>query len=153
MTLSDVLVEAARAVHRELGPGLLEATYERCLAHELSVRRVRAERQAPRPLRYRGILMPAAYRIDVLVENQIIVEIKTVDRLRPIHATQVRSYLQLSGLPLALLINFNVHELQHGIRWFVRPARRRRGSLAQVLPAPAGSVPDPAARWRRTPPA
>jgi GxxExxY protein len=125
MIRPELLVEAAHAVHRELGPGLLEAAYEQCLVHELAARRIRVERQVVQEVRYRGIRVPSAYRVDLLVERTVIVEIKTVDRLQRIHAAQVLSYLRLSGLPLALLINFNVPCLRRGIRWFLHTPRRR----------------------------
>jgi len=104
------------AVHRELGPGLLESTYEACLAYELVNRELAVERQKELPVKYRGVKLDCGYRIDLLVEKKVIVELKAVERLEPIHIAQVLSYLKLSGCNVGLLINFNVKVLKDGIR-------------------------------------
>ena len=104
------------AVHRELGPGLLESTYEVCLAYELAKRGLAVERQKELPVKYRGVKLDCGYRIDLLVEDKVIVELKAVERLEPIHIAQVLSYLKLSGCNVGLLINFNVKLLKDGIR-------------------------------------
>lgn len=118
--ITDAIIGAAIAVHRELGPGLLESAYETCLAYELIERRFKVERQKSMPLIYRGVHLDCGYRIDLLVENQIVVELKTADRLEPIHEAQLLSYLKLSGCEVGLLINFNVKVLRNGIKRLVQ---------------------------------
>lgn len=103
-------------VHRILGPGLLEGIYESCLACELGQRGLRFDRQKPTPLNYRGMKLDYCYRLDLLVEDRVLVEIKSVEALIPLHTAQVLSYLRLSGFRLGLLINFNVPVLKDGIR-------------------------------------
>ena len=104
------------AVHRELGPGLLESTYEACLAYELAKRGLAVEQQKELPVKYRGVKLDCGYRIDLLVEEKVVVELKAVERLQPIHIAQVLSYLKLSRCNVGLLINFNVKLLKDGIR-------------------------------------
>ena len=106
--ITDRIIGAAIAVHKELGPGLLESSYEACLAFEFIERGISFERQKPLPLIYRGHTLDCGYRIDFLVEGQVVVEIKTVDRFEPVHTAQVISYLRLSGCKVGLLINFHV---------------------------------------------
>lgn len=115
-TLTGVVVGAAIALHRELGPGLLEHVYEACLAHELRQQGLAVRTQVPMPILYRGIRIELAYRVDLLVEGSLLVELKTVNKLTPVHEAQLRSYLKLSGHTVGLLINFNVHLLRDGIR-------------------------------------
>jgi GxxExxY protein len=103
-------------VHRELGPGLLESAYEHCLAFELSRRGLNVERQKELPLIYQGMKIDAGYRTDLLVEGRVIVELKAIERIEPIHHAQLISYLKLSGLQLGYLINFNVRLLRDGLR-------------------------------------
>ena len=114
--LTNQIIGAAIAVHRELGPGLLESAYEACLAFELAKRGLRVEQQKPLPVHYQGVDLDCGYRIDLLVEERVIVELKAVERLEPIHNAQLLSYLKLSGLRLGLLINFNVLVLKNGIK-------------------------------------
>ena len=114
--ITQEIIGAAIEVHRALGPGLLESAYETCLAYELSERGLHAERQKPLPVVYREITLDAGYRLDLLIEGDVVVEIKAVDRLQRIHDAQLLSYLKLSGLRVGLLINFNVRVLKHGIR-------------------------------------
>lgn len=114
--LTETIIGAAIRVHRELGPGLLESTYEACLSYELTEAGLVLERQVTLPVRYRGVNLDCGYRIDLLVEKVIIVELKAVDRLEPIHEAQLLSYLKLSGCNVGLLINFNVKMLRNGIR-------------------------------------
>jgi GxxExxY protein len=116
---SREIIGAAIAVHRALGPGLLESTYEACLLHELGLRGIVAERQKELPVRYKGVQLDCGYRLDLLVDDSIIVEVKAVDRLIPIHEAQLLSYLKLSGLKIGLLINFNVEVLTQGIKRLV----------------------------------
>jgi len=107
------------AVHRELGPGLLESAYEACLAYELAERGLAVERQKPLPVKYRGIRVDCGYRIDLLVEGKVIIELKATERLEPIHQAQLLSYLKLSGCKVGLLMNSNVKLLKNGIRRLV----------------------------------
>jgi GxxExxY protein len=109
--LSERIIGAAIDVHRALGPGLLESPYEECLCHELAKHGVRFERQKPLPLIYDTVSLSCAFRMDLVVEGLIIVEIKSVARFEPVHAAQLISYLKLSGLRLGLLFNFNVRNL------------------------------------------
>lgn len=119
-TKNDVLTEkiigAAIQVHRELGPGLLESAYEACLCHELCLAGLKLERQKVIPISYKGILLDAGYRLDLVVENQVIVEIKAISELLPVHEAQLLSYLKQIGGGRGLLINFNVKLLKHGLR-------------------------------------
>jgi GxxExxY protein len=117
--LSNVVLGAAIEVHRHLGPGLLESSYETCLCHELTLLQVPFERQLPLPISYKGISVDAAYKIDILVEGLVILEIKSVEKLHPIHQAQLLTYLRLSNLWLGLLINFNVKTLKEGIKRIV----------------------------------
>jgi GxxExxY protein len=112
------IVDAALAVHRELGPGLLESSYAHCLAHELHTRGISAEREVALPLAYKGVALDAGYRLDLVVENLVVVEIKAVEALTRLHEAQVLTYLRLSGYRLGLLINFNVELLKYGLRRF-----------------------------------
>jgi GxxExxY protein len=102
-------------VHHALGPGLLESAYEACLLFELHRRALAAERQVPLPITYESIQIDAGFRIDLLVEGCVVVELKSVDRIAPIHEAQLMTYLKLSGRPVGLLINFNVVQLKEGI--------------------------------------
>ncbi len=114
--LTEGIIGAAIAVHRELGPGLLESAYEACLEFELIDRGYRVERQKELPVVYRSVKVDCGYRLDLLVEDKIVIELKSVDALAPIHEAQLISYLKLSGKPIGLLINFNVTQLTKGIR-------------------------------------
>lgn len=117
--VTEKILGAAIAVHRELGPGLLESAYEACLAYELVERGLHVEKQKALPITYRGINLDCGYRLDLLVENAVIVELKAVERLEAIHEAQLLSYLKLSQCPIGLLLNFNVIELRQGIRRLV----------------------------------
>jgi GxxExxY protein len=110
------VVDAARAVHRTLGPGLLESAYEICLAHELEKRGRSVLRQVALPLVYDTIKLEAGYRIDLIVDNSVIVEVKAVEAIAPVHEAQLLTYLRLSQRRLGFLINFNVALLKHGIK-------------------------------------
>jgi GxxExxY protein len=112
---SHLVIGAAIEVHRHLGPGLLESSYEAAFSHELSQRNIPHSRQVSMPVRYKGHELDAGYRIDVLAFGKIVVELKSVDKLQPIHAAQVLSYLRLGSFPLGLLINFNSRRLVDGI--------------------------------------
>jgi len=114
--LTEEIIGAAIAVHRELGPGLLESAYETCLAYELDRCGHRAERQLACPVRYKGILLDSGFRIDLLVASQVVVELKTVEALNGLHEAQILTYLQLTGCCVGLLINFHTQGLRDGIR-------------------------------------
>ena len=113
--LATAVVGAAFAVHQELGPGLLESAYEACLSHELRLRGVNHQVQLPVPLDYKGMRIEVGFRADVIVEDKLLLELKAVDQLLPIHTAQVITYLRLKKLPLGLLINFNEALIKHGI--------------------------------------
>ena len=115
-TITETVIAAAIEVHRELGPGLLESAYEACLAYELLESGLIAERQKALPIKYRDVKLDCGYRIDLLVERKIIIELKTVERFEPIHQAQILSYLMLSGCKVGLLINFNSKVLKAGIK-------------------------------------
>ncbi len=112
-------IDAAFQIHKALGPGLLELAYEHCLAHELARRGVDVQRQLALPILYEGERLDAGYRLDLVVDGSVIVEVKSVDALAPIHDAQVLTYLKLSGLRLGLLINFNVVLLKQGLKRLV----------------------------------
>ena len=116
--LTKQIIGAAIEVHRHLGPGLLESAYEACLAYELRELGLRFERQKPLPLEYKEINLDHGYRVDLLVEDKVVVEVKVVDRIAPTHEAQVLSYLRFSGCGIGLLLNFNVRLLKDGIRRF-----------------------------------
>jgi GxxExxY protein len=117
--LTEKIIGAAIRIHRELGPGLLESAYEACLAFELVEAGLAVERQKTLPLVYRGVQIDCGYRIDLLVTQAVIVELKTVDAILSIHEAQLLSYLKLSGCIVSLIINFNVVVLRDGIRRMV----------------------------------
>ena len=117
--VSGAIVDAAMNVHSVLGPGLLESAYEACLAHELRSRGLQVATQVGLPVVYEGVRLDLGYRIDLLVENAVIVEIKAVEAIAPIHEAQLLSYLKLSGKRVGLLINFNVLHLKDGIKRMV----------------------------------
>jgi len=117
--LTGQIVDSAMRVHSQLGPGLLESAYEACLAHELQKRGVRTLRQLPLPVEYDGLRIDAGYRIDLLVEDAVIVELKAVEAINPVHRAQLLSYLRLSRKRVGLLLNFNVRRLRDGIERFV----------------------------------
>ena len=114
------IVDAGMKVHRVLGPGLLESAYEHCLAHELHGRGLSVRRQVSLPINFDGLLLDAGYRLDLVVSDVVIVEVKAVEALSRLHEAQILTYLKLSGLRLAFLMNFNAVQLRHGLRRFVR---------------------------------
>lgn len=126
-SLTGRIIGCAMKIHSKLGPGLLESTYEACLDHELRKVGFEVARQHALPVIYDGIKLDCGYRIDLLVDRRIIVELKSVDALAPIHEAQLLTYLKLAGLPLGLLINFNVLHLRDGIRRMVN-------NLVEVIP-------------------
>ena len=114
--LTRRVIGCAIEVHRHLGPGLLESTYEKCLAQELMLAGVRVEVQVPIPVMYKGMRLDCGYRVDMLVDDRLIVELKATEQLLKIHEAQVITYMKLSNCTTALLINFNVNQLKNGIR-------------------------------------
>ena len=117
--LTEKIIGFAIEVHRQLGPGLLESAYEECLCHELRRGELSFQRQVPLPVIYKSIRLDCGYRLDIVVEQAVILELKTVERLLPIHEAQILTYLKLSGLHTGLLLNFNSAVLKDGIRRIV----------------------------------
>src|SRR3954470_17596251 len=117
--ISEAVIGAAIEVHKEMGAGLLESIYEQCLCRELSLRGLRFECQKPLPVTYKGMKLDCGYRIDILVEKAVVIEIKAVEKVLPIHEAQLLTYLRLGGWQLGLLINFNVELLRQGIKRLV----------------------------------
>jgi GxxExxY protein len=117
--LTREVIGAGIEVHRALGPGLLESAYEECLCHELGLRGIHFERQKPLPVAFKGVTLDCGYRLDLLVSNSVVVEIKAVETFLPIHEAQLLTYLKLGGWKLGLLVNFNVPLLKDGIRRIV----------------------------------
>jgi len=113
--LSSKIIGAAIEVHKAIGPGLLESTYEECICHELNLRSLSLERQKSLAVQYKGLKLDCGYRLDVVVENSIILELKSCERIEPIHRAQLLTYLKLSGLNLGLILNFNVTVMRDGI--------------------------------------
>ena len=117
--LTEEIIGAAIEVHRALGPGLLESAYEECLAHELSLASISFARQVALPVTYKAVQLDCGYRLDFVVEDTVVVELKAVDGLQAIHEAQLLTYLKLGGWPIGLLINFNVPVLKTGIKRMV----------------------------------
>ena len=117
--ITHEIIGAAIEVHKLLGPGLLESAYEACLCHEFAIRKISFQKQKPIPLVYKEIKLDCGFRLDLLVEKRIVVELKSVDALAPIHEAIMLTYLRLSGHKLGLLINFNISILKEGIRRFI----------------------------------
>ncbi len=113
--LTESVIGATIEVHRELGPGLLESAYEECLCHELRLRDIPFARQVAVPVNYKGVSLDCGYRLDLLVDDSVIVELKCVDKLLPIHSAQLLTYLKLSGKCVGLILNFQVPVLKEGI--------------------------------------
>ena len=114
--LTGEVIAAAIEVHKILGPGLLESTYEECLCRELGLRNISFERQKELPIEYKGLRLDCGYRLDIIVEGRLILELKACEVLLPIHQAQLLTYLKLTGLKVGLLINFNVPILKNGIK-------------------------------------
>lgn len=133
--LTDQVIGACIEVHRCLGPGLLESAYEECLCHELSLRKLSFERQVPLPLHYKSVHLECGYRLDVVVERQLVVELKAIEALLPIHEAQLLTYLKLSRMTCGLLVNFHVPVLKAGLKRVVNEfpefsaSPRLRGSI------------------------
>ena len=123
--LASTTIDAAVAVHRELGPGLLESVYEQCLAHELKSRGISLEAQKAVPLSYQGLALETGFRADLIIADALLIELKAVETLLPVHKAQIITYLKLTRLPLGLLINFNVPLLKDGLHRFIHPVLLR----------------------------
>ena len=132
--LTEKIIGAAIEVHRHTGPGLLESAYEECLCFELSKLGLHFRRQVALPVSYKGIKLDCGYKMDLLVEDSVVLELKTVDQLLPIHAAQLLTYLKLSGKPVGLLINFNEPVLKKGLK---RLVNHFNDSVVQVPSAPS----------------
>ena len=117
--LTEKVIGLAIEVHRHLGPGLLEGAYEECLCHELKQTGIVFKRQVAVPVVYKSVPLGYKYRLDLVIENQLIVEAKSVERLMPVHEAQVITYLRITGIPIGLLLNFNTDVLKNGIRRLV----------------------------------
>ena len=117
--LTHAIIGAAIEVHKQLGPGLLESAYEECLARELTLRNIKFERQKPLPVVYKDVKLDYGYRLDFLVEGRVVLELKAVESLAPIHEAIMLTYLRLSGCQIGLLINFHTQILKDGIKRFV----------------------------------
>jgi GxxExxY protein len=116
---SNKIIGACIEVHRALGPGLLESIYQDCLAREFSLQEIPFQRELSKPVEYKGVLMDCGLRLDFLVDNKVVVELKAVDKIMPVHKAQVLTYLKLTGCKLGLLINFNVPALKDSIERIV----------------------------------
>jgi GxxExxY protein len=114
--LTEEVISAAIEVHRALGPGLLESAYRICLCHELRLREFTVETERPLPVHYKGVALDCGYKLDLLVENKVVVELKTVDKIHPVHEAQLLTYLRLGGWQVGLILNFNVSVLRDGIK-------------------------------------
>ena len=117
--LSKTVIGCAIEVHKQLGPGLLESTYQACLAKELSLQEVGYKVEAPLPVLYKGENLECGYRVDLLVEEKLILELKSVEKINPIHEAQLLTYMKLADIRIGLLINFNVKFLKDGIKRFI----------------------------------
>ena len=118
-SLSKIILDSSIAVHKEMGPGLLEAVYQQCLVKELVLRNIKVNTMVPVPLQYKGHLLNKDYVVDILVEDEIILELKAIESILPVHEAQIISYLKLANKPLGFLINFNVPLLKNGFNRFV----------------------------------
>ena len=116
--LTEIIIGCAIEVHRHLGPGLLESTYEQCMVHEMTTQRVPHRSQVPLPVQYKGFRLDYGYRIDILVAEQVVVELKSVEKMTGLHEAQMLTYMKLAGVDRGLLINFNVQRLVDGVKRF-----------------------------------
>jgi len=117
--IGRIVVDSAIKVHKSLGPGLLESAYEACLVYEIQKTSLNVQRQAGLPLKYEDVILDVGYRVDILIEKKVVLELKAVEKLLPIHQAQILSYLKLSNCKLGFLMNFNVYRMKDGIRRFV----------------------------------
>jgi GxxExxY protein len=135
--LTEQIIGSAIAVHRGTGPGLLESAYRRCLTSELLARGIPVAPECQLPLFYRGERLDAGYRLDLLVDNTVVVEVKAVPALLPVHHAQLITYLKLTGCPVGLLLNFNVASMRRGIRRLLHPSLRT-SQAANCVPGGSG---------------
>ena len=133
--LTEQIIGAAIEVHRHTGPGLMESAYEECLCFELSRLGLNFKRQVSLPVIYKGIKLDCGYKMDLVVEDTVVLELKTVDQLLPIHTAQLLTYLKLSGKPVGLLINFNAPILKKGLKRLVNHFRESTGALVPSAPS------------------
>ena len=131
--VTDGIIGASIEVHRALGPGLLESAYEECLCYELEGRGISIQRQVPLPVEYKGIKLDCGYRMDVVVDDMVVLELKAVDRLLPVHEAQLLTYLRLRRCPVGLLINFNVPVLRQGLKRIVHNLREDRPQQSSTV--------------------
>ena len=117
--LSNQVIGCAIEVHKHLGPGLLESTYQQCLAHELSLNDIEFKMEYPIPVEYKGVMLDCGYRMDLFIENELILELKSVNEINSIHEAQILTYMKLAKAKRGLLINFNVQLLKEGLKSFV----------------------------------
>jgi GxxExxY protein len=117
--ITELIIGCAIEVHKSLGPGLLESAYEECLVYELRILGLNVQRQLPIPIIYKDIKLDCGFKLDLLVENKVIVELKSVEEIHPVHEAQLLTYLRFANKPVGLLINFNVTLLKNGLRRFV----------------------------------
>lgn len=134
--LTEKIIGAAIEVHREKGPGLLESTYESCLVYELGLRGMKSERQVAVPLNYKGVLIDSAFRADLIVEDRILVELKAIGNVLPVHKAQLLSYIRETGHPVGLLINFHTSKLVDGVTRIVSDRPASVSSATSVLKNP-----------------
>jgi GxxExxY protein len=132
--LTDRVIAACIEVHRQLGPGLLESMYEAALCAELKLRGIRFDRQVALPVKYKGIPLDPSYRVDLVVDQRLLVEVKSVEALLPIHVAQVLTYLRVTGLATGLLVNFNATAIRHGLRRLSCTPKSSRFSPSPDLP-------------------
>jgi len=132
--LTEEIIGAAIEVHRALGPGLLESAYESCLCHELDLRDISYQSQLSLPVTYKGLLLDCVYRLDMLVDHTVVVEVKAVEALLPIHEAQLITYLKLGGWQVGLLINFNTPVLKYGIKRVIHQYRGEDISVYGTTP-------------------
>ncbi len=118
--LTEIIIGNAIDVHKHLGPGLLESAYEECLSYEFQLSGLKIERQKPVPVIYKEVKLECGYRIDIIVENLVIIELKSVDAISPVHVAQILTYMKFAEKKIGLLINFNVLRLKDGIRRFIK---------------------------------
>jgi GxxExxY protein len=113
--ITEIIIGCAIDIHKSLGPGLLESAYEKCLIYEINEHKLSVKQQVPLPVKYKNVQLDCAYRLDLLIEDCVVIELKSVEAVMPIHKAQLLSYLKLSGFKVGLLINFNVNILKDGI--------------------------------------
>lgn len=130
--LTEKIIGAAIEVHKTIGPGLLESAYEECLAHEMRLRGLNFERQVPLPVAYKRVKLDCGYRLDFLVEKTVVLELKAIEALQPIHEAQLLTYLKLGGWTVGLLINFNVPVLKQGIKRIVNQYKEFSAASASL---------------------